>query len=794
MKKIVSLDHKGLVWLWSLLVIVFVIMLVQQARQGLPIETNILELLPEDQRKPELQPVIDRHLNQMSQRLLFLIGDEELNRLHETTAGFAKQLQQSGLFKQVTAQVPEQQIQAFSELYFPHRGYLLADEDLNALRQHKLDEIFQQGLREVYSPLGYVSSATLTNDPVFLFKRFLMSRAKGQEAFTVENGFLTAKQNARYYHLVSTVVGDNIYGLSTQRELTQVLESAKAQVLEQSGAAEVLSIGAFNHAAAGVAQGQREISTVGTGSIVGVILLLMIAFRSMTPMFLSLTAIAVGAVIAFVICMWVFGEVHLMALVLGASLIGVSVDYSFHYFSEIYSDHAANNPSSALQRVLPGISLGLITSVIAYLAVGITPFPAMQQIAVFSAAGLVAAYACVLFWFPLVGFRPQETKPIIYTLANQIRGYVENKAAGGPGQWFLVLIILIGAAPGLFLLHPVDDIKILQSAPKALLEEESRFKSIAGADRDFRFFLLQENSPEKLLQLEESLVERLQGLVATDQLKGFEGLTRWIPSVGKQTETHRVLMESFKNDSERWDAYFESIGLTNELAVEYRQLLEAGDMTTLSFEDFQQSPLFQMVEHLWIGKEVSTTDYSSVISLSGLKEEAPLQAIAADFEQVHYVNQTADLSTLFGEIRMDASRLVVISYSVILLLLILRYGIAGALQLMAPPVLAAAVAMSFIGYVGEVFNLFNVLALVLVLGIGIDYTLFFKEGSGHRDTTMLAVLLSALTTLLAFGLLGFSKTQAIHGFGLTLAVGIIVVFFLAPIFTHDVEGHRVNND
>lgn len=790
MKTIVSLDHKGLVWLWSLLVILMAGLLIQQAQQGLPIETNILELLPEDQREPELQPVIDQHLKQMSQRLLFLVGGTELKDLQAATLRFAADLEASGLFSRVAAQVPSEQMQAFSELYFPYRGYLLAPEDKQVLESGELDLIFQQGLREVYSPLGYVSSSTLTHDPVFLFKRFLMDRGRDQDAFTIDNGFLTAKQGETYYLLLSTIIDKDIYGLKTQREMSALLLEVKHQLSQTAPETELLSIGAFNHAAAGVAQGQREISTVGTGSLVGVILLLLIAFRSMTPMLLSLTAIIVGAVVAFVVCVWVFDKVHLMALVLGASLIGVSVDYSFHYFAEIYNDDKSNSPKNALLRVFPGISLGLATSVVAYLAVGVAPFPAMQQIAVFSSAGLIAAYACVLFWFPLAGFRPQDSKPIIYVFANQLRAVIESKAAGGPGQWFILLIIIVGAVPGLLLLQPEDDIKILQSAPKSVELEENKFRSIAGADRAFQFFLVREKSPEELLQLEESLASRLQSLVATDQLLGIETLSQWIPSLRSQQETKAALLRSFNDEAEQWQGYFQSIGLTPEMGAAYISELTQSGEDGLQFKDFQQSPLFQVVEHLWVGNSLDSernVQYSSIVGLKGIRDESLLREIAADLDGVHYVNQTADLSSLFGLIRMDASRLVVISYSVIFLLLILRYGLTGSIQLMAPPILAATVAMSFIGYVGEVFNLFNVLALVLVLGIGIDYTLFFKEGAGHRDTTMLAVFLSALTTLLAFGLLGLSNTQAIHGFGLTLAVGIIVVFFLAPIFTHEVD-------
>jgi predicted exporter len=77
-------------------------------------------------------------------------------------------------------------------------------------------------------------------------------------------------------------------------------------------------------------------------------------------------------------------------------------------------------------------------------------------------------------------------------------------------------------------------------------------------------------------------------------------------------------------------------------------------------------------------------------------------------------------------------------------------------------------------------NLFGVLGLVLVLGIGIDYTLFMAECREKPVSTLLAVSLSAATTLLSFGLLSLSQTTAIQTFGLVVLVGIFIAFILAP--------------
>jgi predicted exporter len=61
-----------------------------------------------------------------------------------------------------------------------------------------------------------------------------------------------------------------------------------------------------------------------------------------------------------------------------------------------------------------------------------------------------------------------------------------------------------------------------------------------------------------------------------------------------------------------------------------------------------------------------------------------------------------------------------------------------------------------------------------------------------RASTSLAVTFSALTTLLAFGLLAISSTQIVHAFGFTVAVGILTALICAPLIGF--RGYKVQND
>jgi len=102
-----------------------------------------------------------------------------------------------------------------------------------------------------------------------------------------------------------------------------------------------------------------------------------------------------------------------------------------------------------------------------------------------------------------------------------------------------------------------------------------------------------------------------------------------------------------------------------------------------------------------------------------------------------------------------------------------------------PVLLAITATLAFFGYAGLPLNLFNWLALMLVLGVGANYSVFLREGQRRGDEALGAVstgvLLSAATTLLSFGLLGASAMPALHSFGITLSLGIGIAVLLAPL-------------
>jgi len=140
------------------------------------------------------------------------------------------------------------------------------------------------------------------------------------------------------------------------------------------------------------------------------------------------------------------------------------------------------------------------------------------------------------------------------------------------------------------------------------------------------------------------------------------------------------------------------------------------------------------------------------------------------------------VSALLGRYRHMMGLLLVAGHAAVLLALAWRYG-RRAWRAWLPTAIATVGTLALLGLSGQPLQLFNVLALALLLGIGIDYGIFLLEREdGGAGSAWLSVVLGAAGTWLSFGLLALSSTPALHAFGLTLLFGILIVGIAAPLY------------
>ena len=225
--------------------------------------------------------------------------------------------------------------------------------------------------------------------------------------------------------------------------------------------------------------------------------------------------------------------------------------------------------------------------------------------------------------------------------------------------------------------------------------------------------------------------------------------------------------------------YLNDIGVENDSAFVASLNLSNNLTKLLSLErDSLPQSVRSIMQILWIGK-VGDKYYSAVIPLH-VSDKFDAQKMAEDLPNVHVVNKMQNINHALTKISHVSIALVGVAYAVVFLILVIVYKFKDAVRIIRAPVLASLFAASFFGYMNIDFNFFAIVGVILTLGIGIDYALFFKEGGRSNLTTALAIMLSAMTTLISFGSLACSAFVPVHTFGLAVLLGISCCFLISP--------------
>jgi predicted exporter len=104
--------------------------------------------------------------------------------------------------------------------------------------------------------------------------------------------------------------------------------------------------------------------------------------------------------------------------------------------------------------------------------------------------------------------------------------------------------------------------------------------------------------------------------------------------------------------------------------------------------------------------------------------------------------------------------------------------------ILSPIMSALAVVTAVVNVSGESLSLFHIATFLLVIGLGLDYALFFNRPEGSeegRSRTLYGLLVCSTTTMLVFGVLAGSSIPVLHAIGMTAAVGSFCCLLFAGI-------------
>ena len=745
---------------WAALCLVLLVMLLSLL-PGARLNSSVLAMLPK-QTLGAIPPALnDGFMQRLDRQLVWLVspGKQPDPRAAQQWLNL---LQRSSALNEVKGPMDAAGQKAWGAFFWQHRNGLI-DSTTRARLQNGGEAQAQWILSQLYSAFSGVSGKELQNDPLMLMRGSQLALAQNSQKLRLMDGWLVTQDAAgNYWYLLHGELAGSSFDMQQTHQLVTTLHDLEEKLKGQYPQAQLLSRGTVFYSDYASQQAKRDVSTLGVATLLGVILLIVAVFRSLRPLLLCLLSIGVGALAGTVITLLLFGELHLMTLVMSMSIIGISADYTLYYLTErmVHGEH--DSPWQSLAKVRNALLLALLTTVAAYLIMMLAPFPAIRQMAVFAAVGLSASCLTVIFWHPwLCRGLPVRPVPAMVLMLRWLAAWRRNKKLSVGLPVALALVSVVGIAT----LHVDDDISQLQALPQSILAQEKSITALTGQSVDQKWFVVHGATAQQTLERLEAFTPALAAAKTAGEISGYRTLP--LNSLARQ-----------KRD----------LALLQQAAPAVTNVLNGAGLATVSpdlsampvrVDEWLNSPASEGWRLLWL--TLPNGESGVLVPVDGVKESAALDQLASQHPGVVWVDRKASFDTLFALYRAVLTGLLLVALGVIACGAMLRLGWRKGLISLVPSLLSLGCGLAALSATGHPVNLFSLLALVLVLGIGVNYTLFFSNPRGTPLTSMLAIVLAMMTTLLTLGMLVFSATQAISSFGIVLVSGIFTAFLLAPL-------------
>ena len=762
-------------------------------KRGVTLDTDILALLPVQERDPVLQQSFSHMVDTAQQSMVVLIGSRDWEHSKQAAQAYRASLTaQANLFEvnQIDGQTQDDWLQIFQK----SRMHLLSKTQAKQIQNDTPEQWAELALNKLYAAFSGPKISRFQDDPFSNFDNWVQERAE-ETPVRPRESFLYVEDQGLHYVLLPIRLIPPAFSITTQEAVMPRLQLAEAAAKNAAADIDIISSGVVLHAAAAGQQASAEISTIGVGSLLGIVLLMWLSFRSFKPMSLILLSLAVGFLGALSVSLLLFEHIHLMTLVFGASLIGIAQDYGLYFLCQRLNEDGSElqlDSHQLLKQLMPGLLLTLLTTVIGYLGLGFTPFPGLRQMAVFSGIGLLFAWCTVLCWFPYLLKKNQLKRGHFLPAYEGLFQTLQSRfLLGLPRKMMFALLLAVLCIAGLSQLNVNDDIRLLQTPNAHLVQDQIKLSRMLKMPSPVQYFLVRGASAEIVLQREENLKLALEAYGTQQQrILPVQAVSNWVPSLKMQAEYRRLIEEKLLTESGPLKLVAEKLGEDKTWPQQIAQNIRASNLD-LTVDSFFQSKASAASRHLWLGE--INHEYASIVALTGLKntEFTQMAQIANTLEGTQWVDKVGEISSVLGRYRQNMGWILFAAYFIVFALMFPRYR-KDTWRALLPSAVASLIALALLGIFGQALQLFHVLALMLLLGVGVDYGIFMQEQCkmetsksprAHLQVAWLATGLSAASTLLSFGLLALSHTPALRAFGLTMLLGTSLVWLITPIFT-----------
>jgi len=530
--------------------------------------------------------------------------------------------------------------------------------------------------------------------------------------------------------------------------------------------------------------------TVGLSLIV-ICIVLGYCFRNKSTLFMLLSPVAYGSFFGLACIYWLKGGMSLMAMGIGAIVMGVALSYCLHVLTH---SKYVSDPIQILKDQSAPVILGCLTTIGAFLGLLFTESDLLKDFGLFASFAMVGTTLFALVFLPHF-FRPESNRRSdkAFKVLDKINSYPLDEKRGVRVLIELVCVVCFFTAGWVTFDSDLRNIgynepKVVQS--KQLYEEKN---STGFATQ---YYAATSEDLDEALTYNKVIIETLDSLQKEGVLHQYSKVSELFIPLEEQEE--RIAL---------WKDYWTEERMT-DVRLNINRMAKKNGLDPIMFEpfymmieaDYEAESLYdaEILPESLVSNFIEKMDDGKYVVFTSVQlPEANKKAVndvvavlphAVCIDPFYYTNDMVEM------LNDDFNTILGISSVFVLIVLLLSFrSIPIAFLAFLPMGLSWYVVQGLMGIFGLQFNLINIIIATFIFGIGVDYSIFVMSGliakATGEDNKLLtyhktAIFFSAFVLMVVTGSLLFATHPAIHSIGVSTLIGmsatILITYTLQP--------------
>ena len=712
------------------------------------IETNFLSIAPKFEESGHFQNSIETFFLQNSSEIKILIESYDFDKAKNSAIEIENYIKQN--FENVAVNLYSKNYDDILETIIKYKYQLISKEIREALLNNQASRVAEEGIANFYSPFFIPIVDNIEDDPFFVLNSKLIELLQNNNNIETRDGISFINYEGKFNVSLNMDIDKKIDSMIFFDRLTELLRK-----MENDEEIKIYISGVPIHAYYSQKSAQKEITIISAVSLIFICLIFLFIFKSVKPYIISMISIAVSSATSFFLLSILLDSIHIFAFVFGTSLIGVSLDYSIHFITEWYNE---KDKKEVLRKILPSMSLSFMTTIASYFALSLTSLSLLKQTALFSIFGLASSFLTVIIIYPII-FKNDNRflrENILNKTKNILSGYVDFLNI--KFVLFLTIFVILISIINIPKLKVNFSSNQLYNPPDFLTYNETEIYKRLNSSLSRNIIISRGNSLNEALENEETL---------ENYFTNYRALSKIFYSKSRQIENIKLvednLMPLLKKQTE-------DLGFDNEIYNKIKSEFESVKNEFLNIED-----LIESIDEL---KKLIVKNNGKYFIISTTDET---ETKIIENENIKIFNINFEINEALDKTARTAIKTALIAYIIIFFFMIIFLSKKHAIAIMIIQIISILVNLSVHSIFNFSVNIFSVFALILSIGISIDYCIFFSKSKAKKEVTFLSIFLSMITTALSFGTLSFSGFIPVKSFGLFLFIGILATFLLSPV-------------